>query len=142
MTERLHFHFTFYHISCAMCLAAQLCLTLCDPLDCSPPASSGHEIFQVRILEQLPFLHLEDLCDSGIESTSPISPELQADSLNTERSGKPYLLLFTICCVVYLFLFFLPFFFFLTFCGFNYFIKFNFLFLLSMLVIHLLFLIF
>ena len=28
---------------------AQSCLTLCDPLDCSPPGSSG--IFQTRILE-------------------------------------------------------------------------------------------
>ena len=26
------------------------CLTLCDPMDCSPPGSSGHGIFQARIL--------------------------------------------------------------------------------------------
>ena len=26
----------------AMCLVAQLCLTLCDPTDCSPPGSSVH----------------------------------------------------------------------------------------------------
>ena len=25
-----------------MCLVAQPCLTLCDPLDCSPPGSSVH----------------------------------------------------------------------------------------------------
>ena len=30
---------------------AQLCLTLCDPMDYSPPGSSVHEIFQVRTLE-------------------------------------------------------------------------------------------
>ena len=29
----------------------QLCLTLCDPLACSPPASSVHGILQARILE-------------------------------------------------------------------------------------------
>ena len=29
----------------------QSCLTLCDPMDCSLPGSSVHEIFQVRILE-------------------------------------------------------------------------------------------
>ena len=29
----------------------QLCLTLCDPLDCSLPGSSIHGIFQARILE-------------------------------------------------------------------------------------------
>ena len=26
----------------AMCLVAQLCLTLCDPMDCTPPDSSVH----------------------------------------------------------------------------------------------------
>ena len=29
----------------------QSCPTLCDPMDCSPPGSSVHEIFQARILE-------------------------------------------------------------------------------------------
>ena len=29
----------------------QLCLTLCDPMDCSPPGSSVHGILQARILE-------------------------------------------------------------------------------------------
>ena len=30
---------------------AVLCLTLCDPMDCSLPGSSVHGIFQARILE-------------------------------------------------------------------------------------------
>ena len=30
---------------------AQSCLTLCDPIDCSPPGSSVHGTFQARILE-------------------------------------------------------------------------------------------
>ena len=30
---------------------AQLCLTLSDPMDCSPPGSSTHGIFQARALE-------------------------------------------------------------------------------------------
>ena len=37
-----------------MCVHAdllQLCLTLCDPVDCSPPGSSAHGILQSRILE-------------------------------------------------------------------------------------------
>ena len=29
---------------------AQSCLTLCDPVDCSPPGSSIHGIFQARAL--------------------------------------------------------------------------------------------
>ena len=32
-------------------LLAQSCLTLCDPMDCSPPGSSVHGISQARILE-------------------------------------------------------------------------------------------
>ena len=32
-------------------LVAQLCLTLCDAMDCSPSGSSIHEISQARILE-------------------------------------------------------------------------------------------
>ena len=44
----------FFH--CAMlCLVAQLCLTLRDPLDHSPPGSSVHGIFQAGILEWVAF---------------------------------------------------------------------------------------
>ena len=32
-------------------LVAQSCPALCDPVDCSPPGSSVHEIVQARILE-------------------------------------------------------------------------------------------
>ena len=34
-----------------MCVYIQLCLTLCDPMDCSSPGSSVHEILQTTILE-------------------------------------------------------------------------------------------
>ena len=34
-----------------MCVHAQLCPTLCDPMDCSPSGSSVHGISQARILE-------------------------------------------------------------------------------------------
>ena len=32
-------------------LVAQSCPTLCNPMDCSPPGSSVHGIFQAKILE-------------------------------------------------------------------------------------------
>ena len=32
-------------------MCAQLCLTLCDPVDCNSPGSSVHGIFQARILQ-------------------------------------------------------------------------------------------
>ena len=34
-----------------VCSVAKSCPTLCDPMDCSPPGSSVHGIFQARILE-------------------------------------------------------------------------------------------
>ena len=37
-------------------LVAQLCLTLCDPMDYSPPGSSVHGILQARILEWVAIL--------------------------------------------------------------------------------------
>ena len=36
-----------------LCLVAQLCPTLCDPMDYSPLGSSVHEILQARILKWL-----------------------------------------------------------------------------------------
>jgi len=45
-----------------MCLVAQLCLTLCDPLDYSPPGSSlCMRISQARILEQVAFFLLQEI---------------------------------------------------------------------------------
>ena len=38
-------------LATACALVAQLCLTLCDPTDCSPPGSPVHGILQARILE-------------------------------------------------------------------------------------------
>ena len=34
-----------------VCLVTQLCPTLCNPTDCSPPGSHAHGILQVKILE-------------------------------------------------------------------------------------------
>ena len=63
---------------------AQSCLTLRDPMDCSPPDSSIHGILQARILEWVAM----DLPDPGIE---PRSPTLQADALTSDPPGKPIL---------------------------------------------------
>ena len=50
---------------------AQPCPTLCDPMDCGPPGSSVHEVFQARILEWVPFPPLGDLLTHpGIEPES------------------------------------------------------------------------
>ena len=48
-TVRSHVN-SMYLWCCAVCYA-QLCPTLCNPMDCSPPGSSVHGIFQAGILE-------------------------------------------------------------------------------------------
>ena len=39
-----------YAFFMCVCVCARSCLTLCNPMDCSPPDSSVHGIFQARIL--------------------------------------------------------------------------------------------
>ena len=41
--------------SAAAAKSLQLCPTLCDPIDSSPPSSSVHGIFQARVLEWIAF---------------------------------------------------------------------------------------
>ena len=40
-------------VACVHAKSLQLCSTLCDPLDCSPPGSSVHGTLQGRILESI-----------------------------------------------------------------------------------------
>ena len=69
-----------------LCLVPHLCPTLQDPMDCSPPGSSVHEIYPGKntgVGCHAP--PLGDLPNQGIE---PRSPTLQANSLATETPGK------------------------------------------------------
>ena len=62
-------------------LVGKLCPIPCDPMDCSPPGSSVHGIFQARILEWVAISFSGGLPNPEIESQSPA---LQADSLLSE----------------------------------------------------------
>ena len=62
-------------------LVAQLCPTLCDPMDCSPPGSSVDGISRQEYWSGLPFSLPGDLPKPGMEPRSPAS---QADSLPSE----------------------------------------------------------
>ena len=66
------------------CSVTQSCLTLCDPMDCSPPGSSVRGILQARILEWVAISG--DLPDPGVEHGSPA---FQTDSLLSEPLVKP-----------------------------------------------------
>ena len=61
-----------------MCVSvcAYVCLVMFDsrdPVDCSPPGSSVHVIFQARILEQAAISFSRDFPDLGIEPASYVS---------------------------------------------------------------------
>ena len=94
----------------SLCLAAQSCPTLCDPMDSSLPGSSVHGIFQARTPEWVAISSPRDLPNPGME---PGSPALQADSLPAELcreaqrhlctaqtrhvSSQPHTLVFALC---------------------------------------------
>ena len=61
---------------------SQLCPTLCDPVDYSPPGSSIHGILQARILEQVAISFSRGLHDPGIEPRPPaLQQMLQASQV-------------------------------------------------------------
>ena len=62
-----------------------LCLTHCEPMDCSPPGSSVHEISQATILDWVVFPTPRDLPDPGIQ---PVSPPLAGRFFITEHLGN------------------------------------------------------
>ena len=116
-----HFHkiFAYKHL---MCVCTQSCPTLCNPMDCSLPASCVPWILQTRMLEWVAIPFSRDLPNPGIK---PGSLALQADSslsealVSTSPSNKGWLPL--TCCIfkgkgsweffVYLLVFFKIFFF-------------------------------
>ena len=49
--SKMSFYFLSFVCACVCAKLLQLCLTLCDPMDSSPPGSSVHGILQARILE-------------------------------------------------------------------------------------------
>ena len=59
----------------------QLCLTLCDPMDCSPPGSSVHGILQARTLEWMAIPFSRGSSQLRDWAWVAVLPALQADSL-------------------------------------------------------------
>ena len=52
---------------CVCVLVSQLCPTLCDPINCSPPGSSVHGILQARVLERVAIPFSKGLRDLGVD---------------------------------------------------------------------------
>ena len=74
---------------CCVCSVTQSCLTLCNPMDCSPPGSSVHGISQARTLawvaisSSIPFPCKDWTCFSFV-------PCIAGSFCTTELSGKPF----------------------------------------------------
>ena len=67
----------------------QSCLTLCNPMDCSPPGSSVQGILQARILKWVAISFSGDLPNPGIKPMSFVAPALAGRFFTTEPPGKP-----------------------------------------------------
>ena len=80
---------------------AQLYLTLCEPMGCSPPVSSfcgfSSGFLQSSPWSGLPVPSPGDLPDPGIELGSPALP---VDSLPSEPPGNPFIDELMFCCFV------------------------------------------
>ena len=87
-------------------LITQLCPTLCDPVDCSPPDSSVHGILQTRLLEwvTIPFSRgssqprdqTQVFCIAGrfLLSETSEKPNVlynQEIDIDTDEINQPYL---------------------------------------------------
>ena len=70
------------------CLVAKLCLTLCNPMDCTHQAPPSMGFPRQEYWSGLPLPSPGDLPNPGIETTWPVSPVLWADSLSLEASKK------------------------------------------------------
>ena len=70
-------------------LVAQSCLTLCDPMDCGPPGSPVHWIFQARILEWVTISYSRDLPNPWVNPSRLHLLHGQEDSLPLSRLASP-----------------------------------------------------
>ena len=83
-------------IAVCACSGTELCLTLCDPMDCCPPGASGHGILQAFAWSGLPFLPPGDLPDPGIKPHLVCLLHWQVDSLPLSHLGSPEIAV--VCC--------------------------------------------
>ena len=67
----------------------QSCLTLYNPMNCSPQGSSVHGILQARILERVAIPFSRGYSQPRDGTASPVSPILQVDSLPLSQQGSP-----------------------------------------------------
>ena len=72
-----------------MLVCIQLCLTICDLMDCSLQGFSGHGIFQANILDRIAISYSKGYSHPGIKPASLVSPALAGGFFTTVPPGKP-----------------------------------------------------
>ena len=80
---------------CVHAKSVQSCLTLCDPVDWSPPGSSVHGILQARMWSGLACPSPGDLPDPGIEPEVLRSPVLAGGFFTTSATWKAQCICFS-----------------------------------------------
>ena len=80
-----------------LCSVAQLCPTLCNPMDCSLPGSSIHEILPARTLEWVAISFSRRSSQLKDQTHISYTPALQVESLLLSDQGN--LLLFKFPCL-------------------------------------------
>ena len=100
-----------YHFSSSMldvCVCAQSCPTLCNPMDCcSPPGSSVHGIFQARIPERVaisyvPFIQCPPVEDCTIFWEDILKECCRKKEKDTRISGIVYFKNCFYCTTLYM----------------------------------------
>ena len=76
---------------CVRARSLQSCPTPCDPLDCSPPGSSVHGIFQARILEWVVVPSSRRTSRSRIKHVSAMSAALTGGFFTTRGTWETHL---------------------------------------------------
>ena len=76
---------------CVQAKSLQWCMTLCDPIDCSPPGSSVHGILQARILECVAMPSSRESSQPRDQTRVSWLLHLHVGSLSLASIGKPRL---------------------------------------------------
>ena len=87
--------------ACVCAQSLQSCLTLCNPLDCSPPGSCVLGFSKQGYWSGLPSPPPEDLPNSGIEPRSLMSPALADGFFTTSATWEAHMYVY-----IHVFLFF------------------------------------
>ena len=90
-----------YYVIC-VCVYAQSCLTLCNPMNCSPPGSSVHGILQARILEWVAISFSRGSSQPRVRHTSLAFPALAGRFFTTVSPRKPQIYTY-VCIYTYVF---------------------------------------